>query len=240
MRKMLYLMLFTLFLVIANDVNAEEIYYTNANNVSFTKEQYDYFTAMFQEGYQDILTPEMFNQYEKEVMHPDLVEIKTYVEYLPPATRASGITTPAKSLKIAVSKMTECFTGVTLTWTVDPTIKSYDVMGAYLKNLTLTSTPFTTVTSSAGSFTANDIKKLSNGFGTSIKLPDGLNIVINQSYNTTKGGTVYAAYEHAMSNVSFSNSQNFTIGLGGQGNVFDFADSVWGKYDQMDGVSATC
>ena len=241
MRKMIHLMLATLFLVAVNNVSAQEVYYTNDNNVSFTKEQYDYFTAMFHEGYQEIITQEMFEQYEKDSMNPDLVKSTVYVEYIPPTTRGSGITTPAKSLKISRSIATFCTVGVSLKWSVDPTIKSYDVMGAYLKNLTLVGTPFTTVAASSNSFVANDIKKLSNGFGTSILLPSSTTgIIIDQAYKTTLGGTVYAAYEHAMSKASLADSQNFTISLGGQGNVFDFADSVWGKYDQMDGVSATC
>ncbi len=240
MKKIWSLIIFSLCFFGISTVKADSIYYTNSHNVSFTKEQYDYFTAMFHEGYQENITQEMFDQYEKDIMNPDLVESNIYVEYLPPSTRASSVTTTAKSLKISKSTGTQCFVGVSLTWKATPTIKSYDVMGAYLKNVTLKGTPFTNVISDNGSFTANDIKKLSNGFGVSIKLPNDSGIYIDQAYRTTLGGTVYAAYEHAMNNVSFSDSQNYTIGIAGQGNVFDFASSVWGKYDQMEGVSATC
>ena len=74
------------------------------------------------------------------------------------------------------------------------------------------------------------------GFGNSVLLPSGSNLVINQILTTTPGGHIFASYQHAMQNVSLATSQLYTFSLGGYGNVFAFYGNAYGKYDGMAGV----
>ena len=221
-------------------VHATEIYYTNQYGVEFTKDQYDFFSAMYSEGYQEMITPEVFGMFEEEIMKPELVKSKTYIEYLPYSTMATTISSSAKTLKISRAVGTRCSVSVSLDWKVSPATRSYDVMGAYLPNSTLTSTPTTVVT--AGSYTSleSDVKKTSTGFGVSFKLPSQDYIKIAQTFNTTTGGRVYASYQHSMDNVSLSVSKDYTIGYAGLGNVFDFYTNARGHYDSMEGVYIDC
>lgn len=52
--------------------------------------------------------------------------------------------------------------------------------------------------------------------------------------------TVYGTYQHATSDLTLSQSQNYTFSSSGLGGVLKFANSVSSKYDGMKGVSATC
>lgn len=52
--------------------------------------------------------------------------------------------------------------------------------------------------------------------------------------------TVYGTYQHATSDLTLSQSQNYTFSSSGLGSVLKFANSVSSKYDGMKGVSATC
>lgn len=239
-RNVFLLILSMCMLGVQNVKAAEEVYYTNPNNVSFTKEQYDFFTAMYYEGYQEIVTPELFAMFEEDEMMADLVESKTYVDYDIPSTRATVVTSNSKSLKIAKGGSSRCSVSVVLNWTGSPTIRSYDVIGAYLPSVTLIGTPYTT--SSAGSTTTieNDLRNTSTGFGVSIKLPSQDYIKIAQTYMTTTGGRVYASYQHAMVNVTQSDSRNYSVGYAGLGHVFDFVSNTRGYYDGMEGVYIDC
>ena len=53
-----------MFLLAGINVYAEEdIYYTNDNGVSLTKTEYDFFTKMYWDGYQEFVTPDGFKEY---------------------------------------------------------------------------------------------------------------------------------------------------------------------------------
>lgn len=67
-------------------------------------------------------------------------------------------------------------------------------------------------------------------------MPSGSNIIINQTFSTTKNGTIYASYQHAISNTSLSTSQNYTFSNLGYGRVFLFNGSARNIYDAMNGV----
>ena len=47
---------------------------------------------------------------------------------------------------------------------------------------------------------------------------------------------IYGAYEHAVTNVSLEESQNYTMSLGGLGELFDYPFETSQKYDGMSGV----
>lgn len=56
------------------------------------------------------------------------------------------------------------------------------------------------------------------------------------TYLAAQGIQAYGAYQHAKSEVTLSQSKNYSFSSSGKGGVFDFANSVWPKYDDMQGV----
>ena len=219
------------------NVNAKETtYYINKYDVEFTKTQYDYFSKMFYEGYQDLIDQETFKSYKNEEMNPNNVETKYLNEYMP---LGSTVETTAKTLKISKAATTSVSTrlATVLTWKGSPSIRSYDVMGSYLNGSSLLSGVNTTVSYSGGSFNSNEIQSNSSGFGVSILLPSsGSSINISQTFTVNNGGHIYASYQHATRNVSLTNSKSYTIGYNGYGHVFNFTYGVNSYYDGMSGV----
>ncbi len=58
-----------------------------------------------------------------------------------------------------------------------------------------------------------------------------------QYYTVSKAGSVYASYQHAISNISLTNSKKYTISRQGYGGVLLFDSSVNSYYDGMSGVN---
>lgn len=228
--------LFSMFLL-TTDVQAKEVYFVNQNNVKFTKEEYDFISYMFWDGAQENMDLDDYNNFiNSDIMNGDL---DSNIYYDIPLTRATSIEEANKTLKIVKSCSSNCFVSVTLTWKKFPTVKSYDVIGAYLDGTSLVNNPATSITTNGTiTTTYKDIKKSNNGFGVSVKLPTyGTSMIINQSFRVNKGGTVYASYQHAIKNISLSNSQNYTFSRSGYGGVFKFSGTALTTYDKMKGVS---
>ena len=218
------------------NVFAKENYYSNLNGVSLTQEEYDFFTKMYYDGYQATITQDEYQRFvENDVLHGTF-ETKEIVDPGTPMTRGSEHTTGSKNLKIAKACSSNCLVSVLLTWLNNPTIRSYDVMGAYLDGISLKSNPTTRVASQSTEFLASNIRKEANGFGVSFKLPSGSGIVVNQDFYTSKGGTIYASYQHAKSNTTLATSQLFNLSRIGYGRVFLFYGAATNVYDGMNGV----
>lgn len=101
------------------------------------------------------------------------------------------------------------------------------------------------------SFYGDNTKKLTGwttgqgGIGTSMNIVDDVSTSLSNSMAITllTGAlpfTVYGTYQHATSDLTLSQSQNYTFSSSGLGGVLKFANSVSSKYDGMKGVSATC
>jgi len=240
------LLILTIFLVSTQSVKAavEDIYYTNDNGISFTKQEYDYFSAMYYDGYQKNMTASdmaKFNGYE---LNPDLVESvevddsKDYFKNGGFSLMATSVETTAKILKI--SKGTGDFPIITINviWKGSPKVRSYDLIGAMLAGTSSLGSPATTLRYTGGGITPSALKEVSNGFGASIKLPSsGTGIIVSQTFSVYKGGRVYASYQHAKKSLTLNNSQSFTINASGLGGVFFFNNSsIRDKYDAMEGV----
>lgn len=223
--------LFASMALTVSEVKASETYYLNNKGVALTKEEYDFLSYMFWEGSQDLLTKGDYNKFiNSNIMHGELGD-DTYTEL---QTRATSVESNSKTLKIVKSCSSDCLISVTLTWKGNPTIKSYDVMGAYLENTQLTNSPKTVI----GQKSYTDIKQFNNGFGVSILLPKYDSApVINQTFRVSKGGTVYASYQHAIKNISLDDSKNYTLSKAGYGGVFKFNGTATSTYDRMNGVS---
>lgn len=235
MKKYFLLFAFLSYLLLIPNVSAKEYYFKNDNGVFFTKEEYDFLTYMFWNGSQDLMTLEDYDKFIlSDIMNGEL-DSKTYVENS--YARSTSVSSVGKNLKITKSCSNDCTISVTLTWTKDPAVRSYEVMGAYLKNTSLKSIPSTTILSHLGSTKSTEIKNFNNGFGVSIELPKyGNSLIVNQTFMVAKGGTVYASYQHATKVISLANSKNYTLSNTGYGRVFNFSGVAASTYDKMAGV----
>jgi len=232
-KKHLLIVILSLILF-TTSVSAKENYYVNDYEVSLTKEEYDFLKFMFWDGAQKLITE---NDYEKFINSGIIngeVDSNIYDEIM---TMGTFFNDSNKSLKITKSCSSDCFVSVTLTWNQNPTVRSYDVIGSYLENTSLINSPVTTIVSSGGNVTSNEIKKFNNGFGVSIELPKyGNNLVVNQNFRVKNGGHVYASYQHAKNTISLANSKNYTLSRAGYGGVFKFSGTAANVYDKMSGV----
>lgn len=237
--KKYYLGLFAIISLFIFNINtqAKEIYYTNKNEVTFTKEEYDFLSFMYWEGSQELMNQDDYQRFiASNIINGEI----SYDEYeIPTYTRALDTEDNDKKLKIVSSCNSDCQISVTATWKREPAIRSYEVVGAYLENITLKNGPITTVTDSSNiSTNSNEIKKFNNGFGVSIGLPRfGQRLVINQRFTTTKSGSINASYQHAKQTISLANSKNYTISKYGYGGVFNFTGAASNVYDGMQGVN---
>lgn len=175
--------------------------------------------------------------------------------------------TSHKIITISYTNASVSSSGVAVTvtnqWKETPSVKSYDVIGIrFERNLSFLKKSgiffgYQKYTNSNGQQTINynyddDNWKLpfcpagacnAPGIGLSQNLVnDGTNF--SNSITLITSGiswpfTFYGAYEHATSNVSLSDSKNYSINSAGKGSVFDFASSVVNKYDNTQGVQIT-
>jgi len=165
-KKHLLIVILSLMLFTTN-VSAKEIFYVNDYGVSLTKEEYDFFSYMFWENSQNLITKNDYEKFVKSNIINGEMDSNVYYEIL---TRGVSFKDSDKSLKITKSCTSDCFISTTLTWNRNPAVRSYDVIGSYLENTSLVNTPITTVISSSSNVTSNEIKKFNNGFGVSILL----------------------------------------------------------------------
>lgn len=242
-RKIVFISLMLLQLIIPfNIINAEEIYYINDNNVELTKEEYDFLSKFYWEGYQDNMTEEDYQEFvDSNIMDGEFQSVeRIYYDTTSAMLYSSSHQTSSKLIKMSSSCYTNCTISVVVTWSTVPKVKSYDVIGARLSGISLIKHNQTTAETTTSTNTSTEIQKLSDGFGVSIKIPSsGSDYVISQKYIVSKGGTVYASYQHATSTISLANSKKYTISSSGYGGVFSFTGTAASVYDQMGGVSLT-
>ena len=223
-------LLLFIFFISSNKVFASDVYFVNDNNVSFSKEEYDFLTNLYWDGCQNLFTVSDYSRFISSELMKGKLSVKLNNAIMPLGAYHE---TNAKVFKIAKVCNSDCLVSVVLTWKGYPNVRSYDVMGAYLENTSLLSSPVTFVTSSNETY----MQKFNNGFGVSLKLPTGnVNIVASQSFRVSKGGHVYASYQHAKSSISLANSKNYTLARYGYGGVFKFSGASVNIYDQMGGI----
>jgi hypothetical protein len=226
-----------------------EAYYTNSSGVSMTEDEYNFFGEMFWDGYQEYVTLEQYNKFQNygyfdseitKVVYDE--ELQTSSSALSPADEINGTiheTTAKRLTLVKVCGSSTCGITVTLTWKGDPTVKSYDVIGALLYNgLSLASTPTTYLKYDDGIISYSDPYYVGGGFGTSVKLQSSDTAMkITQSFDVSGTGVVYASYQHARKSISKATSKLYTVGYGGDGGVFHFYGAASDVFDQMGGVN---
>lgn len=230
-----FLLTFSLFLCMG--VVKAESYYTNNNGVSLTEKEYNYVIDFYGEDYPSKMTEEDYNWIQKMDVNNRDYKIEKYYDN-DTTTRSSYHQTSSKYLAISKSCSSTCSVNILLNWLKNPSVRSYDVIGARFVNTSLISGTLSTyVDSSSGTSSYSNYQYFSNGFGNSIKLPsNATGISIQQSFEVQNSGTVYGSYQHATGYISLEQSKKYSIDLNGSGNVFLFNSSVDDYFDQMGGV----
>ena len=219
--------------------------FINSNGVELTDKEYKFINDFYGENYFMNMTQEDYEWISDLDINNRQVEINAYHDVSNLSlnnilTKGPSYETNSKKISIARScDTTKCTVITNLTWLTNPTIRSYDVIGARFNGTSLYTNNITTkVSSSSGTTYFSNNRYLSNGFGTSVKLPTGAtNIIVNQKFYTNIGGNIYASYQHATSNISLPDSYYYTISPGGLGGVFNFYGNASGIYDGMGGVN---
>lgn len=243
--KKLFIVIILLIVVLfssnARAFENDEKYYTNSHNVSLTKEEYDFISMFYFDGYQKYMTQEDYNYIVDNKLMDGEIQIVEMIDNdeISPFANTSH-TTNSKKLKLSSSCDSTCSMTITLNWLVSPNVRSYDLVGAY------------SITSNALTFTSSRIlydeveksyvenRKEANGISATMKLPtSGEDILIVMRFTAKKGTTVYAGYQHAKKSISLLNSRKYSFAASGYGGVFRFEESVLDYYDAMAGVKLT-
>ncbi len=236
MKKNLFILILISILFVPTFVFAkEETYYTNDNGVSLTEKEYNFISELYYEGFQKHITKELYDDLKSDDIFSHEIESKS-VEYNPKQTRGTFIEDTGRKLRISKVCTSNCLITVLYDWKGEPTIKSYDVMGAYFDRTKLENSPFTVIESSVDYGLLEDYKKESNGLGCSFKLIEGSDIKLTQSFRVSVGGHVYASYQHALKPSTLALSKDYKFSLYGHGNVFEFSATARNYYDDMNGV----
>lgn len=241
-KRIFYLLIFCITFILGNNAYAKEIEsYTNKNGVTLTKKEYEFVLEFYGLEHYERMTQDDYEWLEDLNINTNDVEIQTIYDYENGISRTTSHATSNKKISIAKSCSSICTIITNVTWYSNPTVRSYDVLGARLVNTTLANDSITTkLYSSAGTITSSSIKYSGSGFGVSIKLPSGAtDISLDQKFYVNTGGYVYASYQHAITTVTLNTSLLYTIGNGGYGGVFNFYGAAVGCYDQMGGVYIT-
>ena len=213
----------------------------------------EYLNSLSEEQYKKYLTLDV----SKAVSNEEVYKTSKYPEEISPLGDEYWETTYKKIKLTAIPYGDTINYSVMLdtVWKYDPTVRSFDVSALRFENMgydkgiaggtqayTLKSTGKTTGISYSPDGT--NIKKENDGFGISMNLVNDDITYIRcfidvDASMSTKTGTIYGSYQHAIKNVSLAQSQDYTISQVGMGKVINFSTKVWNYYDDMDGVKVT-
>ena len=211
----------------------ENVYYTNSNGIELTEEEYKFLTTFYWDSYVEKMTEEQYEEFTNlDLLGRKLITKESKIE----SSKSTSHSTQYKTLKISAACSSDCIVSLVNTWKIDPAERSWDVIGFYLSGVSRLSNVQATVSNNTTTYYYNNTKTAYNGFGNSVQLPSGSNLIVNQIITTTTGGHIYGSYQHAMSTITLWVSQEYTFSLSGFGNVFAFYGSAVGKFDGMAGV----
>ena len=147
--RILFIMLLLSCVSVVNASTQESKYYQNENGVIMSKNEYDYFSQLYWDGYQEYITQEEFDNIKNMDLFDTKIDKETIVqeEFINnPITRGTTVTSHLRTLTIGKACSNDCFITLVTTWDGMPYIKSYDVIGARLSNSSLKSISTTRVT----------------------------------------------------------------------------------------------
>ncbi len=241
-KKFIYLLfVFALFLIVSlMKVEAKNLYYINNNNVSLSKEEYLFISDLFYDGYQNIMEEKDYNNifYDSNILNSKISHNIIFDNSSTVTLQGTFQSTASKKITISKACATYCLISIVAEWIKSPIVRSYDLMGAYLENVKLVTSPITTVMNSTGHNDSYEMEEDKNGFGVSIKLlTSGDDMKIVQHFNVAGSGHIYGTYQHAIKNITLANSKKYTISKSGYGKVFLFNNlTIRNYYDGMTGV----
>ena len=241
-RKILFMVFgFLAFIVFCCPVHASRIYYTNQYGVNFTEQQYNFYSEMFFEGYQEFVTVADFNKALSTNIFNGTIEKTSVIipSYEIGYNKGAIVTEKGRTLSIGKScDSTECFYSLTAVWNGIPNVTSYDILGSRIVGGSYTYISCGVATGLGYTYTECTPDTPTGGFGYSLQIAPVVNLQVGTSFYTTTGATLYGSYQHAIQNVSLSTSKLYYINYMGYGGVFDFYGAAWGKYDGANGVDA--
>jgi len=241
MRKRIIMILLVLTIIVfVPKVEAKEtIYYTTPNGIELTEKEYTFLTTFYWKNYVDIMTEKQYEEFKNSDLLDRRLITKTYTEKIC-KDRSTIYSTSYKTLKISAACSSNCSVSLVNEWTQNPTVRSYDDIGMYLSGLDLVSYTYTAIFDSNGSSSSGHFKTeyatSHDAIGSSVLLPSGSNIIVNQVITTTTGGHIFGSYQHATQSITLPVAKSYTFSLGGYGNVFLFNGNAVGVYDGMAGV----
>lgn len=153
---------------------------------------------------------------------------------------AAEVTHPELGRTIKLSSScsgTACFMGITLSWSDNPSPRSYDLIGSLVQNTNIVSRGSSTLYYSGGNVGSTEQRYQTNALSSTYKLPSsGSNIRIVETFTVANSGKVIASYQHAKQNISLATSRNFNFSTSGYGAVFAFHSGAGAYYDGALGV----
>lgn len=237
MKRFTYnLLLLTIITLYIPNICAKEYFYKNDNDVSLSKKEYDFISNMYWEGYQEYLTKDDYNYiksmnvFDKSIIKKEEKNIESSL------ARNSSVTSNLRTLTITKSCSDNCILVMVNRWNGTPTIKSYDVFGVRVKDVSLIDIRNALVSGKNYAKSYSNAKKYNNGFGYSILVPETTEVKTTLTFTTSKKGIVYGSYQHAMKKTTEATSKQYTIGVGGYGKVFNFTGNAGFIYENSPGV----
>ena len=289
--KKIFITLLMAVMVLPTMVSAQEAtYYTNANGVTLTEEQYNYLTGYFSENTLYSMTKEQLNlikddrnltittetkyirtdevydnmgnlleSVETEVSEEDALNYDEQEQITPYAWNVTYQTTMKRLyMQVVSSSASTKIVTITNTWLSLPKVRSFDVIALRPEANSMTINVNSNTISGYQNWDGNVINyngsssntKKSSSFTGNGGIGISMNIVDNVSSSLETSMTVYflcgnstfsiaGTYQHATSDVTLAQSQNYSFSSSGNGNVLSFASSVASKYDDMQGVKLT-
>lgn len=235
------MVIITLFIVVLSvntyALDNEEIYYTNDHYVSFTKEEYDFVSKFYFDGYQKFMNQEDYNYIIENDLLNSNIQIEEYSDEGLMTLADVSYATGSKKIQLASACGTTCSMAITLRWLKSPNVRSYDLIGAYSPTSGSLKFSNSRILYDETSTQYKEYRQESHGVSATMKLPaSGEDIIIIMEFKANSGTRVYASYQHAKKTISLANSRKYSFLGSGYGGVFRFDESVSSYYDAMGGV----
>lgn len=136
--------------IFASSAYAKDAYFTNQYGVIFTEKEYNFISDFYFEGYQDYMKISDYEEFLKSnIMNRKVKTIKNGDNFglndYSVLNSESFHETSSKSIKLSTACSMVCNVSIVAEWKKSPTIRSYDVIGAYLQNVKMNISPSTTL-----------------------------------------------------------------------------------------------
>lgn len=212
-------------------------YYTNNNGVTFTQEEYDFLSDFYFLGYQNYMTQSDYNNFiESDIMNGTINSV-LYDFSNPIGRTTNSLETQMKLLKMSSSCSTTCVIATTLIWKSNPSVRSYDHIGALLNNTSLIGGIDSKLYYGTNVIYPSYSSVSTNGVDSIFKLPNtASSIKVVNTFTIQRQGSVNVSYQHAKNSISLTNSKLFSYSSSGYGGVYNFDSSVRNYYDAMNGL----